>query len=689
MTETSERAPARQEARRSALRRRTRTAIIAVALAAAVAAPQALHAAEDPAEATASDISLFGSYLAAHQASNDRDRAEAARFLRDALTLDPGNRMLLERAMVYELSSGNFENALALAPGLVEEVANNLGGNVLLGLQAMKDGNFAAARVRFAANDSGPIARLASGLLEMWVFQAAGDEAAAQRSVDALEGGSSFDTFRVYHAAILDEMQGRDDDAEAAYATALESSADLRTVDAFGRFLERHGRQEKAMQMYRDFLADAPDHPVIVASMERLKSGQVTGPLVPDAFAGAAETLYMMGSALTQDGGGDLALIYLNLALFARPGFEMAQFLIADIHDRQNRHEEAIAAYSAITAGSPLKREAEIQAALNLDSLERPEEARERLDTLILRDPADSVALISAGNLMRSQENYAEAIPYYDRAIALITAPKQDDWRLYYFRGICHERTDSWPLAERDFRSALALDPEQPLVLNYLGYSWIDLGVNLDEALDMVKRAVEQRPDDGYIVDSLGWAYYRLGEFDAAVEELERAVELRPDDAVINEHLGDAYWRVGRLIEARFQWDHALAMDPEPGDLEKIRAKLQSGLVADEISRVVAETTPATPVEAMPDAAAEPDVAAEPEADAAAEPEADVAAVTSPERQAPATHVVVSGDTLWGLARRFLGRGVLYERLYEANRDRIGEGYRIYPGDELVIPAER
>src|SRR5213078_2154909 len=149
------------------------------------------------------------------------------------------------------------------------------------------------------------------------------------------------------------------------------------------------------------------------------------------------------------------------------------------------------------------------------------------------------------------------------------------------FRGICNERSKQWASAEGDFKRALELSPEQAHVLNYLGYSWIDQGVNLDEGMRMIRRAVEQRPDDGYIVDSLGWAYYRIHNYDEAVKQLERAVELKPEDPTINDHLGDAYWRVGRVLEARFQWSHARDLKPESEDLAKIESKLKSGLVED------------------------------------------------------------------------------------------------------------
>jgi Flp pilus assembly protein TadD len=167
--------------------------------------------------------------------------------------------------------------------------------------------------------------------------------------------------------------------------------------------------------------------------------------------------------------------------------------------------------------------------------------------------------------------------------MATIETPQKSDWLFYYFRGICLERARQWGKAEADLQKALELFPEQPQVLNYLGYSWIDQGVKLDEAMTMIKRAVEQRPDDGYIVDSLGWAYYRLGNYEDAVKQLERAVELKPEDPTVNDHLGDVYWRIGRTQEARFQWSHARDLKPEPDELPKIEEKLKVGL-ADENS---------------------------------------------------------------------------------------------------------
>jgi Flp pilus assembly protein TadD len=192
---------------------------------------------------------------------------------------------------------------------------------------------------------------------------------------------------------------------------------------------------------------------------------------------------------------------------------------------------------------------------------------------------------------LRGRKAFAECAEVYSKAVDNLAVPEKANWVLFYFRGICYERSKQWPKAEADLKKALELFPDQPLVLNYLGYSWVDQGVNLDEGMRMIRRAVEQRPDDGYIVDSLGWANFRIGNYEDAVKDLDRAVELKPDDSTINDHLGDAYWRVGRVLEAHFQWSHAKDLNPDPEDLPKIEEKIKSGLPDDTSSAADAAKT--------------------------------------------------------------------------------------------------
>ena len=213
-----------------------------------------------------------------------------------------------------------------------------------------------------------------------------------------------------------------------------------------------------------------------------------------------------------------------------------------------------------------------------LDQLARTDEAVALLRAMAAERPHDYQAMVELGDVLRTHDRFKEAVAAYDDAFQRYGAGQPTDWRLYYSRGIALERSRQWPRAESDFRRALELEPQQPMVLNYLGYTWIDQGVHLDRALGMVERAVALSPNDGYIVDSLGWAYFRLGNYDKATENLERAIELVPEDPTINDHLGDAYWRTGRHLEARFQWNRALSFKPEAGEATKIESKLEHGL---------------------------------------------------------------------------------------------------------------
>ena len=311
---------------------------------------------------------------------------------------------------------------------------------------------------------------------------------------------------------------------------------------------------------------------------EQPRAGGELPRLVESAQSGAAEALYGLGASLGRRGGEDLGLVYLQLSLYLEPDHPLALLSLADLYESLKKPALAIKVYERIPANSPLHRNAAIQMATDLDALDRSDEAEKHLTALIKEHPDDLEAIMALGNVLRGHKKFAECADVYSQAVAALPHPVKANWVLFYFRGICYERSHQWPKSEADLKKALELFPEQPHVLNYLGYSWIDQGVHLDDGMAMIKRAVQQRPDDGYIVDSLGWAYFRIGNYEEAVKQLERAIELKPEDPTINDHLGDAYWRIGRTLEAKFQWAHARDLKPDPEDLPKILAKLKDGL---------------------------------------------------------------------------------------------------------------
>ena len=353
-------------------------------------------------------------------------------------------------------------------------------------------------------------------------------------------------------------------------------------VQAYGGFLSRSGEKDKARGIYETYAKSTNRHPLISKVLDQDKSGKTPDPMVASPREGAAEALFGLASALADESGIDFAIIYAQMTLELKPVFPIALTLLADIYEDAKLYQLAIDVYERIPESSPLRENAEIQIALDLNQLDKTDAAREKLDKLIERDPGRYQPNVTLANILRGRSKFKEAAVAYSKAIGLIDKIEQRHWTVFYFRGICYERSKQWPKAEADFRKALELQPDQPLVLNYLGYSWVEQRHNLDEAFKMIRKAVELRPNDGYIVDSLGWAHYQLKEYEKAVEHLERAVELRPEDPVINDHLGDAYWRVGRKVEAKFQWRHAKDLKPEPENLEKIKLKLENGLDDDD-----------------------------------------------------------------------------------------------------------
>jgi tetratricopeptide (TPR) repeat protein len=525
-------------------------------------------------------VSPSGSYLAARHANQQRDAGAASAYYRAALKSDPRNPELLERTFLAVLSDGDIDEAVRLGDRLLQVDKNNRMARLVVGVRALKQKQYPVARQHLAQSVRGPITDLAATLLSAWALAGANESKPAIEAIDKLAGPEWYAIFKDLHAGLILDVAGSRKEAGKRFEKAhkLDETA-LRVVQAYGSWLSRSGSREEANKVFDAFDKTLPAHPLIVEAKNEIKRNERVPQIVDSAQAGAAEVLYGLGASLSRRGGEDLSVVYLQLALYLQPGHSLALLSLADLYEAVKKPELAIKIYERVPPTSPLRRNAQIQLGLNLDALERTEEARKHLDRLIAENPKDNEAIMALGTILRGRKQFRECADVYSRGIGLITTPEKPNWLIYYFRGICFERSKQWVKAETDLKKALELYPDQPQVLNYLGYSWVDQGVHLEEGMAMIRKAVEQRPDDGYIVDSLGWAYYRIGNYDEAVKHLERAVELRPEDPTINDHLGDAYARVGRELEARFQWSHARDLKPEPEELPKIEEKLRTGLV--------------------------------------------------------------------------------------------------------------
>ena len=522
--------------------------------------------------------SLVGNYLAGRHAQSRRDISAAADFLNAALEKDPGNRDLLHSVYLLSAIEGRIADSLALARRVTAMDGDTPIADLALVVDDIKKGRFEAAEGRLEKTSTEGINVFMRPLMRAWALVALERVDEGLEALGPLTEKSGYKAMYDLHAALINERAGRLEAAEKHYTSAASGGLSLRLVEFLGALYRRAGRPQEAEALFRKYQGEHPTSQLLEASMARLRAKSDKKHLIASVADGVAEALFGIASSLRTQNARETALIFGHLALYLKPDFPLTQILLADILESEDRLENAIAIYETIAPASEFSWSARLRVAGNLDRLDRHEEAMSRLRSLAGEDPANAEPFINLGDILRRRERYPEAVVAYGEAVARIGTLGRRHWSLLYSRGIALERAKNWPAAEADFLKALEFEPNQPYVLNYLGYSWVDKGRNLDKARRMIETAVKLRPNDGYIVDSLGWALYRMGDLEKAARELERAVELRPEDPIINDHLGDAYWKVGRRAEARFQWHRALSLEPEAELVANIQAKIERGL---------------------------------------------------------------------------------------------------------------
>ena len=546
--------------------------------------PPAKPPAQRPAQRgpQAAVIPLDGRYLAARVAEQDHDYDAAADQIDLALAQTPDDAELLYAAFRLRLYAGRVDAAAQLAPQVLTTRPGDGFANLVLAVQAVKKGDYKAAEHQLdrigAENQLGPLREY----VVAWLKAGEKDYAAARAHLAKLKPakGERSEAPALVIEAEIDEMAGDKATAEAKYRRAFAlDPAGLRTTVAVAEGLRRLGKGDDAREMLKTYGEKYSDAVV----MDGLIGPNAPAPKPPTPAAGIADMLFDIGGILAADQRNpraDISLIFYQLAASLRPEHDFAWLMISGLYEQFQLIPKAIAALGKIGPSSPLYWQARLRIAALDAQQEKFDQAVARLRTLVAEKPDRIDAALTLADLLRGKERYAEAVQAYDTAIQRLHNIEERHWAVFFGRGIVEERLKQWPKAEADMKKALELSPEQPHVLNYLGYSWIDQGLHLDDGMKMLERATELRPDDGAITDSVGWAFYRLGQYDKAVEWLERAIEQKGDDATIIEHLGDAYWHVGRTREARFQWERALNQKPDKDRLPVIKDKIANGLSA-------------------------------------------------------------------------------------------------------------
>ena len=544
--------------------------LVAFALALALAFPAAAQDTEGAA----------GAYLAAQVAASENDFREAARWYDRLIQIGVNDPATLEGAVIAHLSLGEFEQAAELSRQLVQQGGRSQTAYIALLTDQAKRGDFAPLIADTLAGRS--IGRLLDDLVMAWAALGDGRMSDAVAGFDKLAASPGLEAFGLYHKALALASVGDFESADNILSGREAGTIALmrRGAIAHAQILSQLERNPDALALLEQAFGTGADLQIDTLRA-RLEAGEpVPYDVVTNPVDGIAEVFFTLSTALRGEAEDGYTLIYARAAAYLRPDHSEATLLAAGLLESLDQYALAGETYAQIAPDDPTYHVAEIGRANTLIAEGKTDAALEVLQALTRSHGQFIEVQAALADALRRQERFTDAIPVYTQAIDLVPEPVQRHWTLFYSRGISNERAGNWPEAEADFRRALELNPDQPQVLNYLGYSFVDRGENLDEALGMIERAVAAQPDAGYIIDSLAWALFRLGRYEEAVEPMERAALLEPVDPVVTDHLGDVYWAVGRKLEARFQWHRALSFNPEEDEAIRIRRKLEVGLDA-------------------------------------------------------------------------------------------------------------
>jgi tetratricopeptide (TPR) repeat protein len=526
--------------------------------------------------------SVYGLYLAGQTALFSGDNQTAEQFFDKASGADPKAEFVRERAFFAALLAGDVTRAAGLTPGPGEAGDGGQAlGLLVQAVDALADGRGQEAWTELSATPAGASEGAAAALLKPWAAAAVG------RSVDAVAIPETRDRLLALVAgvdqALLFERAHRYAEAETAYKAMLARQVGKGLIaPTYGQFLERRGRRPEALAVYNDLLvADPADATALVARARVLAKGQP--PALPTIREGAAAALIPPAAAALGDRQPQAALVYLRLALRLDPKRDDAWLLVGDVLGDSGDAEGARAAFSRVSTGSPRYPDARGRMAWSYQQAGDKANALKIARDTVQQQPSSDVARLNLADILRANDQFEESAKTLDPVIS--AAGDRAEWRLYYMRAVALERAGHWPDAQRDLSKALSLKPDEPEVLNYLGYSWVNRGEHVKDGMALIQKAVAAAPEEGAYVDSLGWAYYRTGDYAQAVQTLEQAVSLDAGDAEINDHLGDAYWRVGRRDEARFQWEAVLTLKPDAEVKTRAQAKLASPLGVEAVAQ--------------------------------------------------------------------------------------------------------
>lgn len=607
-----------------------------------------------------------GLFMAANLALSSRDYKGAADYLMQLYINSPDDLIFIESLFIVHLINGDLALAEAFAKLYHKKNIDNdeaktshyFLSKLFLTLVQVEDGDYKAAINDLEKGDDFIISEMSFYLLSAWINYAQDKPLNTADSLNMLQENSFHRIYYLINSAIFAQLQGRDDAANDFYIQALAmGGTKLDLIEAYGRFLERAGRTDQAFELYDDFINRAGNHPVITNALARLKTGVKPAALIGNTRQAIAYSLYHIANIYYGAGNYDESINYARLAQYLDPESNYILNILSLNFQNVEKYVYSNVELAKIKPNSPFYFRSQIRIAANLEINGQKELALKKIAALLTHKKVDDTVYLAYANMLKRNQKYEQSLVYYDKLIGNLSELTINEADLFFHRAVSFERLNDWSKAEQDFEQALELDPNHSSALNYLGYMWVDKGIRLAEGLEMINTALLIEPQNAFIIDSLGWAYYKSGEFEQAAIELERALLYSPSSADISDHLGDAYWRLGRELEAEFKWQQATIFKSPEINYEDLAYKREHGLDSLLAQKKLAQK---------------------------AQKKTKKSALTDTPNMGQVT--VGEGESLWDISYRIYGNGDYYDAIYQANKDILRTPEVITPGQVLILP---
>ncbi len=525
----------------------------------------------------------YGNYLAARVAHLRQDYNKAANYYAGAIDLGLSKPEIMGYTYMLMTSKGRIDEAAVYAQKAIEKGDKGIMPRFIIMTENIKKGQYADAFQYVEKIDTKNPLRYIYSLFKAWIYVGQDKRQEALDTLKPLKENKLFLTSYYVHVGMINDYFDQPEEAQKAFDKVVGDEKiefSFRSLQIISNFYLRNGDKEKAVSLAKKYLDKNVFLQVPGNMLQAYEAAdpQTTAKLIDTTQKGVAETMFNFG-ALLRETTGDISKIFNALALYLNPENDVSRFFMAQLYEADLLYREAADHYAAVDTSSPLYYLAQLQAAQCYMNLRQNNKAIQQLEKISKDFPDDYHVLFNLGEVSRMLKNYPAAIEYYKKALQVIPESEQNSWKLYYALGISYEKNNQWNKAEEILKKALIASNRHPYILNYLGYTWLKNNQNANEALYMIFEAYRRNPEDGHILDSLGWALYRMGLYDGAIKVLESAAEYLPGNAIVCDHLGDAYWQVGRKQEARFQWQHALTLkeDAEEVDKTQLQQKIKNG----------------------------------------------------------------------------------------------------------------